>query len=61
MLRISREASASGKCPASGHRQENLDQKNKKKGMKVISGEMLEHRSQSSQNYKNDKRNKKTS
>ena len=40
-------------------KQEYLDQKNKKKGMKVISGGMLEDKSQSSQNYDDDQRNKK--
>ena len=47
--------------PSKWKRQENLDQKYTEKGMKVISGEMLENRSHSSQNYNNKQRNKKTS
>ena len=45
--------------PGKWKKQEYLDQKNKKKGMKVIPGGMLEDKSQSSQSHNDEQRNKK--
>ena len=45
--------------PSQWKRQENLEQMNKEKGMKVISGEMLEDRSQSSLIYNDKQKNTK--
>ena len=42
-----------------GKAEEYLDQKNKERGIKVISGEMLDDRSQSSRNYNNKQKYKK--